>query len=163
LKLFIRGRPTVPTKIAEPIDPPNVVTYRFVEIADESGKGFYRYTTSMAKEVSERITRNGGGTVPLTQMPTQTRAAKYGITWDDISTPADRENWIAGGSLKVIDLQTNEVIGEHIGYMFDRGLGNTSGGRSPWSSARSNACPPLNEKSFYFFDQVIKPIKEASK
>jgi hypothetical protein len=43
--------------------------------------------------------------------------------------------------LKVIDLQTNEVMAERIGYMMDRGQGNKSGGRSPWLLAASNACP----------------------
>jgi hypothetical protein len=163
LKLFVRGRTTVPAKTGEIIDPSKVVSYRFVEIVDETGKGFYRYTTSMSKEESERFTRNGGGVVPLEKTATQDRKAKYGITWADISTNEDRQSWIAGSSLKIIDLQTNDIIAERIGYMFDKGLGDTSGGRSPWSVARDNACPSLNEKTFYFFDRVIKPIGESSK
>jgi hypothetical protein len=163
LKLFVRGRTTVPAKTGEIIDPSKVVSYRFVEIFDETGKGFYRYTTTMSKEESERFTRNGGGVVPLGRTATQVRKAKYGITWADISTNEDRQSWIAGSSLKIIDLQTNDVIAERIGYMFDKGLGNTSGGRSPWSVARDNACPSLDEKTFYFFDRVIKPTGESSK
>lgn len=163
LKLFIRGRTTVPAKTGELIDPANVVTYKFVEIADEEGKGFYRYTTPMAKEESERLTRNGGGVVPVEKKSTSIRASRYGITWDDISTQADRENWIAGSSQKIIDLQTMETLAERIGYMFDPGLGNRSGGRSPWGAARDYACPPLNEKTFYFFDRVIQPAKDKTK
>jgi hypothetical protein len=41
----------------------------------------------------------------------------------------------------VIDLETNEVMAERIGYMMDRGQGNNSGGRSPWLFAVDNACP----------------------
>ena len=63
------------------------------------------------------------------------------VTYDDISTHEDRTFWIAGSSLKVIDLQTNEVIAERVGYMVDRGQGNQSGGRSPWSYAPYSACP----------------------
>jgi hypothetical protein len=63
------------------------------------------------------------------------------VTYDDISTREDREYWIAGGALKVIDLETNEVIAERIGYMMDRGQGDISGGRSPWPLAASHACP----------------------
>ncbi|VTU30925.1 hypothetical protein H4CHR_02702 [Variovorax sp. PBS-H4] len=163
LKLFVRGRPTVPARTGELIDPANVVSYRFVEIADETGKGFYRYTTPMPKDESERITRNGGGVVPLVRTSVLTRTARYAITWADISTHEDRDHWIAGSSQQVVDLATNEVIAERIGYMFDRGLGDISGGRSPWSAARSNACPPLNEKTFYFFDRVIQPAREAIK
>ena len=163
LKLFVRGRTTEPAKTGEIIDPSKVVSYRFVEVSDEAGKGFYRYTTTMPKEESERLTRNGGGAVPLVKTVTQDRIAKYGITWSDISTDIDRQSWIAGSSLKIIDLQTNDVIAERIGYMFDKGQGDTSGGRSPWSAARVNACPSLNEKTFYFFDRVIKPTGQLLK
>lgn len=163
LKLFIRGRSTVPTTIGKVVPSSQIVTYRFVEVANPNGDGFYRYTTSMNKDDSERITRNGGGVMPLSKELTTVRNARYGITWDDISTQEDRENWIAGSSQKIIDMKTNEVIAERVGYMFDRGLGNTSGGRSPWSFARDNACPPLNERTFYFFDQVIKPVQGETK
>lgn len=163
LKLFVRGRTTVPAKTGELISPANVVSYKFAEIADEAGTGFYRYTTAMPKEESERITRNGGGVVLLTKIPIATRSARYGITWDDISTKVDRENWIAGSSQKIVDMQTNEVVAERIGYMFDIGLGDKTGGRSPWAVARDHACPPLNEKTFYFFDRVIKPTGEKTK
>jgi hypothetical protein len=70
-------------------------------------------------------------------------SARYGITWDDISTRDDRDHWIAGGSLKLIDMKTNEVIAERVGYMIDRGLGSKTGFRSPWTMARRSACPPF--------------------
>jgi hypothetical protein len=63
------------------------------------------------------------------------------VTYDDISTREERGYWIAGSSLRVIDLQTNEVMAERIGYMMDRGQGNNSGGRSPWLLAARTACP----------------------
>jgi len=49
--------------------------------------------------------------------------------------------------LKVIDLQTNEVMAERIGYMMDRGQGNNSGGRSPWLLAERTACPEFPKTS----------------
>lgn len=66
---------------------------------------------------------------------------RYAVTYDDISTPEEREYWVAGSSLKVIDRQTGEVIAERIGFMVDRGQGNRSGGRAPWLFAAANACP----------------------
>ncbi|SMC23207.1 hypothetical protein SAMN02745857_01579 [Andreprevotia lacus DSM 23236] len=66
---------------------------------------------------------------------------RYGVTYDDISTHEDREHWIAGSSLKVVDLQTNEVMAERVGYMIDTGQGDKSGGRSPWLMAAYHACP----------------------
>jgi hypothetical protein len=94
-------------------------------------------------------------------------SARYGITWDDISTRDDREHWVAGGSIKVVDIQTNEVIGERIGYMMDRGQGSTAGFRTPWIMARRTACPPFNggERSWpntetlSFAIKVLQPSK----
>lgn len=90
------------------------------------------------------------------------RSARYGVTWDDISTREDREKWIAGSSLRVIDLQTNEVIAERIGFLLDRGQGSKAGGRSPWPWAQGYgpSCPatkfPIN---LPFINKVLNPSK----
>ena len=55
----------------------------------------------------------------------------------------DREHWVAGGSLKVIDLHTKEIVAERVGYMIDQAQGIQAGGRSPWASAQQDACPPF--------------------
>lgn len=96
---------------------------------------------------------------------------RYAVTYQDISTRLDREQWIAGSKLSVIDTQTNEVLGERVGWMFDRGLGNRSGGRSPWAFAAYNACPEfpkLHEQyprqigqTRNFTEKVLKPLKES--
>ena len=41
----------------------------------------------------------------------------------------------------MIDLHTNEVLAERIGYMMDVGQGSQAGGRSPWLLAANNSCP----------------------
>jgi hypothetical protein len=91
------------------------------------------------------------------------------VTYDDISTREERDFWIAGSSLKVIDLQTNEVIAERIGYMMDRGQGNDSGGRAPWLFAADHACPmfaPQHGAAFQtyqtrkFVEKVLHTIPE---
>lgn len=74
------------------------------------------------------------------------RQTRYGITWDDISTREDRLHWIAGSSLKVIDLQTNDVVAERVGYMMDRGQGSTAGFRQPWTYAVQDACPAFSHE-----------------
>lgn len=71
------------------------------------------------------------------------RRSRYGFTWEDLSTDDDRKYWIAGSLLKVVDLETNEIIAERIGYMIDSDFGSTSGGRSPWRLAVRNSCPQL--------------------
>jgi hypothetical protein len=131
------------------------IGYRYVEILEAKDGKRYRYTTAVkavgkmdetAPNVQIDLKRDPNFdlniyTLVLEKVPAPGPAPRYGITYDDISTREEREYWIAGGSLKVIDLQTNEIIAERIGYMMDRGQGNTSGGRSPWLAAAGNACP----------------------
>lgn len=85
----------------------------------------------------------------LKKTPVDEPLPRYGVTWDDISTQEDRDVWIAGGSLKIVDLSTSEVIAERVGYMMDPGLGAgaTGGFRSPWGFAYDKACPKFPSAS----------------
>jgi hypothetical protein len=98
--------------------------------------------------------------------PTEGPPPRYGVTYDDISTHEEREYWIAGSSLKVIDLQSNEVIAERVGYMMDRAQGSEAGGRSPWLLAANTACPKFADRhgasaqpyqTLDFVEAVLKP------
>lgn len=129
--------------------------YRYVDAIDEKDGKRYRYTGSMkvvgrkdvnAKGVKREVELNpnydlNNYAFVLDKVPAPGPAPRYGVTYDDISTREDRDYWIAGSSLKVIDLQTNEVMAERIGYLMDRGQGNNSGGRAPWPLAANKACP----------------------
>ena len=96
---------------------------------------------------------------------------RYAVSYEDISTTLDRQNWVAGSKLSIVDLTTNEVLGERIGWMFDRGLGDRTGERSPWRFAAYNACPkfPLLHGQYpmqvgqarNFTEKVLKPLKES--
>jgi hypothetical protein len=150
-----------------------------VESVDPTDGKLYRYTGTMklpsppwTPAAIERQERTDGRPIgeasyrfALARDLIPKRVARYGVTWDDISTPQDRQHWIAGGSLKVIDLQTNEVIAERVGYMMDRGLGNSHNGRSPWMAAPDRACPPFNggrrgAENLKFVRQILVPTKE---
>jgi hypothetical protein len=134
--------------------------YHFVETIDPRDGNRYRYTdsyrpiTSATKEeFSKHVENTGYGAEPdgsyfaLKRESIANFTARYGITWDDISTREDREKWIAGGSLKIVDLKTNETIAERIGYMMDRAQGDQSGFRSPWLFAVQNACPEFSHEA----------------
>ena len=116
--------------------------YRFVESVDPATRQLNRYTRQLYRphdreaKYTETLVR-----AELVHQGIKERTARYGITWDDISTREDRERWIAGSSLKVLDLQTNEVIAERVGYMIDLGQGNRAGFRTPWLFAQQTACP----------------------
>ena len=116
--------------------------YSYIEAQDPKDGQRYRYTGRIEqpwltnKNYSEDYKR-----FVLDKTPATGPAPRYGVTYDDISTREEREYWIAGSSLKVMDLQTNEVIAERIGYMVDSAQGGEAGGRSPWLIARYSACP----------------------
>ena len=116
--------------------------YHYVEALDLKDGNRYRYTGRI-DQPSLHDKRYGEWVreFVLDRTPAPGRSPRYGVTYEDISTREEREYWIAGSSLKVIDLQTNEVMAERIGYMMDRGQGDTSGGRSPWLLAALTACP----------------------
>ncbi len=154
--------------------------YRYVEVIDSMDGKRYRYTGSI-KEVSHTssILIGGDGKTTfktkdfvLDKTPASDPAPRYGVTYDDISTREEREYWIAGGSLKIVDLQTNEVIAERVGYMMDRGQGSTSGGRSPWLLAARHACPsfpvapggnPFKMDQTRNFVETVLHIKQTNK
>ena len=115
-------------RYVEAIDPADGRRYRYTGRTDEP----WRYDSSYSKSYKRFV---------LDRVLAPSSPPRYGVTYDDISTREEREYWIAGSSLKVIDLKTNEVMAERIGYMMDRGQGNSSGGRSPWLFAANDACP----------------------
>jgi len=131
--------------------------YRYVEALDPKDDKRYRYTGSRkavgkqdatAPNTRVELQRNPNYDLNiyafvLDRVPAPGVMPRYGVTYDDISTREERDYWIAGSSLKVIDLQTNEVMAERIGYMLDRGQGDRGSGRSPWLFAADNACPPF--------------------
>ena len=126
--------------------PRNEPGYEFVEVPDSRSGVTFRYT-------GEVIPQEGGRPkFSLVKKQREAGSARYGVTYDDISTHDDRVHWIAGSSLRVVDLATNEVIAERIGFMMDPDQGTTVSGSEPWERAARHACPaftgsqPLHEQ-----------------
>ncbi|MDR0578943.1 MAG: hypothetical protein LBI87_15795 [Candidatus Accumulibacter sp.] len=161
--------------------------YRYVDAIDPKDGKRYRYTGSVkvvgkqdptAHNTKPAMSRDPNYDLNiysfvLDRVSVPDPAPRYGVTHDDISTREERDYWIAGSSLKVIDLETNEVMAERIGYMMDRGQGNDSGGRSPWLSAASHACPAFGpsgarqpgfsyqaDQTRRFVTKIVKPTLE---
>jgi hypothetical protein len=119
--------------------------YRYVEAIDLQDGKRYQYTGRIEEPWQfDKSYLKGYTRFVLDKTSATAATPRYGVTYDDISTHEEREYWIAGSSLKVIDLKTNEVIAERIGYMMDRGQGADGGGRQAWLMAASNACPSFN-------------------
>lgn len=177
IESFLRGSFQATTKGPYAPGSPPRLGYLYVEAVDPIDGKRYRYTGAI-KEVShvQHVTIGGDGKTTfktkdfvLDRIPAPGPTPRYGITYDDLSTREEREYWIAGSSLRVIDLKTNEVMAERIGYMMDRGQGSDAGGRLPWLLAADHACPPFAPrhgatsqmfKALDFAESVLKPKLE---
>ncbi len=177
IQTFVRGSFQANTKGTPRLGSPPRLGYLFVEAVDPKDGKRYRYTGGI-KQVTHvhHMSMGGDGKTTFQTMAyvldkvlATGPAPRYGVTYDDLSTREEREYWIAGSSLRVIDLKTNEVMAERIGYMMDRGQGSDAGGRSPWLMAADHACPPFAPrhgatsqmfKALDFAESVLKPKLE---
>ena len=175
---FLRGSYQANTRGTPAPGSPPRLGYLYVEAVDPKDGKRYRYTGGM-KQVTHvhHVTMGGDGKTTFQTMDyvldkvlAPGPAPRYGITYDDISTREEREYWIAGSSLRVIDLKTQEVMAERIGYMMDRAQGSGAGGRSPWLLAANYACPGFGTsrhasvaqigQTQLFAETVLKPKLE---
>lgn len=118
--------------------------YAYVDAVDPKDGVRYRYTANYLLydgNKSESGFSNERFKFQLKKSPVTGDLPRYGLTYEDISSPSDRDHWVAGSSLKVVDLETNEVIAERIGYTMDPELGSREGFRLPWPIALRTSCP----------------------
>ena len=159
-----------PIKERTPLSPPDILGFLYVEAIDPVDGKRYRYTGSKRLIDHESGNFNFGNYVKskilqfvVDRVPAPGPAPRYGVTDDDISTREDREHWIAGSSLRVVDLQTNEVIAERIVYMYDPGQGSQGGNRSPGLMAASFACPALPGRPAWQARQTVQFVQQVLK
>ncbi|MEJ8837149.1 hypothetical protein [Ramlibacter sp. AN1133] len=143
---------------------PGPFGYRYVVMVDAKPGSYTRY------ELSGR--RGPAGEVEVRSSAT-TSVPRYGVSYEDISSREDRDHWIAGSRLFVIDTQTGELLAERIGWMFDHALGQNTAARDPWAFAASKACPTFPTVNQYvplqagqtrdFVERVLIPSRETSK
>lgn len=147
------------------VDSEAVGGHRHVDIIDPMNGKRYRYTGRLDQpSLRDQRYAEWARVFILDKTLAPAAAPRYGLAYDDISTRENREYWIAGSALRVIDLQTNEVLAERIGYMMDPGQGGLGqGGSHPaWDRARDHACPanPSVHRTRNFVEKAIKPIQE---
>ena len=149
--------------------------YRYVDVTDEKDGKRYRYTGS------ERVVGKKDTSAPNVQLALRANpnydlnvyryvldkasapdsAPRYGVTFEDHVIPEDRALGIASSTIKVIDLQTNEVLGELTRYAW-RPSGPSRVNPVPWLSAYR--CPDhavgTSAATRKFVDQIAIPAKE---
>jgi hypothetical protein len=124
--------------------------FDFVEsVLTESGKFVkYHYPPGARDGVVEPIDRP---------------SSRFGVSWEDISTPESREHWVAASRLRVTDMSDGSVVAERIGFLIEAGFGSRAGHRLPWLTSRgpNTTCPPVHTHSDrWFLLKVLKPIEE---
>jgi hypothetical protein len=129
--------------------------FEFVEVRLEPN-GVPRY---------QKITRPPSYDRPTNVADIEKPISRFGISWEDISTPTDRAYWVAGSRLRVIDLTDNSIVAERMGYFIEAGFGSKAGGRRPWLTSRgpNTTCPPLIGGDYtdqWFILSALKPDGE---
>ena len=149
--------------------------YRWVEVIDEKDGQRYRYTGSNrivgrkdvnAPNVKLNVERDPNydlniyGWVLDKPLPIP-HAPRYGVTYEDHVIPEDRYLGIASSTIRVIDLETKEVLGEMTRYAWSPGAPSRDN-PSPWLTAYR--CPDhardTGSATRKFVNQVLIPAKE---
>lgn len=157
-------------------NPGGLPGYRWVEVLDAKDGQRYRYTGSV-KVVGRKDTSAIGVRLELekdpqydlniyawsldkTPSPSPT-PPRYGVTYEDHVIPEERYLGVASSTVRVIDIETKEVLGEMIRYAWSPGAPSRFN-PSPWLTAYR--CPShargADAMTRKFVDQVLIPAKE---
>lgn len=146
--------------------------YRYVDIIDEKDGQRYRYTGSEkvvgrkdtnAIGVQMAIQKNSNYDLNVYRWTLDKTAApdpapRYGVTYEDRVIAEDRELGVASSTVKVLDLQTKEVLGEMTRYVWSPGP--SAANPSPWLSAYKCGGEEVGSTTRFFADKVLIPKKE---
>lgn len=137
--------------------------YRWVEVFDEKDGQRYRYSGRW-EEPWQRDKNWLKGYIKfyLDKTPSPSpMPPRYGVTFEDHVIPEERNLGVASSTIKVLDLQTKEVLGELIRYAWSPGASSRVN-PSPWLTAYR--CPDhatgTSGATRKFVDQVLIPAKE---
>jgi hypothetical protein len=143
---------------------PDHIGYIFVEALDPRDGVRYRYAGRIEEPwQTDKRALKGYTRFTLDRTPAVGPKPRYALEYKDISTREDREYWIAGSSLKVLDLETNTVVAERVGYMIDLRQGSREGGRRPWFFAANNSCPSFSRDVHQILSQFGQADRFAEK
>lgn len=147
--------------------------YRYVDVPDPNGRR-YRYSGSVkvvgrqdvnAKGVQMALARNPNHDLniyrwTLDKSPAPNLAPRYGVTFEDHVILEERVLGVASSTVRVIDLKTNEVLGEMLRYAWSTPANSANPNR--WLTA--HRCPDhaygANAATRKFADQILIPRKD---
>jgi len=120
--------------------------YRYVDVKQPYSRyRRYWYPDDAVREDPRVILRS----------PVKGKPSRYAVEYVPIIDPKDREEWIAGATINIYDMETDTLMASKTWYAFETGFGQ-EGHRLPWVEAIY--CPDRKSHDTRFFvDQVIKP------
>ncbi|CAN5447652.1 hypothetical protein BH11PSE11_BH11PSE11_31060 [soil metagenome] len=154
--------------------PDGLPGYRYVDVIDDKDGKRYRYSGSL-KVVGRKDETAPGVQMALKKDPNfdmnvrrwvldktlaTTQSPQYGVTFEDHVIPQDRAVGVASSTIKVVDLKTNEVLGEMTRYAWSPG-GPSNANPSPWLTAWKCPGHPVGASAATrkFVDQILIPKK----
>jgi hypothetical protein len=146
----------------EPKNPNNNPGYRYVDVIDEKDGKRYRYTGRWEEPWKyDKSYLKGYVKFFLDKTPTTAPEPRYGVTFEDHVIPEERAVGVASSTIKVLDLQTNEELGEMTRYAWSPG-GPSSPNPSPWLTAWKCPGQPVGAEAATrkFVDQILIPKKD---
>lgn len=147
----------------QPKNASNLPGYRYVDVADEKTGEVWRYSLVLKPRPASTI---GWIDTILERQLAPSNRTRYGVTYEDHVIPEERALGLASSTVRVLDLKTQEVLGEMTMYAWTPGVLNMGprgpASAVPWLSAYrcGNQLPFVGAESRQFSDQILKPHKE---
>lgn len=156
-----------------PPNPGSLPGYRWVEVLDPKDGLRYRYTGSVKpsgkknpQAYKAELEKDPNYDMNIyrwsldkTPSPSKT-PPRYAVTFEDHVIPEERALWVASSTVKVLDLKTNEVLGEMTRYAIS--YIHTPRNSMPWLN--HSVCPTMNgpdgARTRHFVDQILIPKKD---
>lgn len=143
--------------------PEGLPGYRWVEVPDPKDGQRYRYSARYDEPwQTDKNYLKGYIRFNLDKTPSPSKTPpRYAVTFEDHVIPEERALWVASSTVKVLDLRTDEVLGEMTRYAMSYiHAPRTS---MPWLN--HSICPEMNVTSYaqstrIFVDQILIPKKE---
>lgn len=144
--------------------PEGLPGYRWVEVPDPKDGQRYRYSARYDEPwQTDKNYLKGYIRFNLDKTPSPSKTApRYAVTFEDHVIPEERALWVASSTVKVLDLKSNEVLGEMTRYAMS--YIHAPRHSMPW--LRHSICPysigGSGTNTRQFVDQILIPAKEKS-
>lgn len=136
--------------------------YRWVEIPDPKDGQRYRYSSRYDEPwQTDKSYLQGYIRFSLDKTPSPNKnPPRYAVTFEDHVIPEERALWVASSTVKVLDLKTNEVLGEMTRYAIS--YIHAPRQSMPWLN--HYFCPVIEGRAYqdtrHFVDQILIPKRE---